>query len=271
MTDLSRLTRKDLPSAVALSTSFGWPHTPDDWALMLQMGHGRKQECDGELQGTVMWWPLGPNVASLGMVMVPKRLQGRGIGQELLKAAMLANAGQSLRLTATDEGLPLYERRGFRATGRIFEHQGIAAPIDTIADGISIAGADIDADVLRLDRMLTALDRKAVLRALLAVSEVAVASGKDQKASGFAMCRAFGYGHLIGPVVAPDTATARALIGFFLHRHAGRHLRIDTPAVHGLSDWLETQGLAKTSHATAMRCGPDVGNPVYALASQALG
>ena len=103
------------------------------------------------------------------------------------------------------------------------------------------------------------------------VSDIAVAMAADGRLSGYALCRAFGKGRLIGPVVAQDVQTARALITVFLNQYAGLFLRIDTPEHHGLSPWLAEHGLVEVAPAVAMRRGPDHGAEVFALASQALG
>ena len=85
---LTPLVLADVPYAAALSASFGWPHRQEDWSLMLRIGEGLKLQADGRLQGTIMWWSLGPEIASIGMVMVRHDLQGQGSGTQLMHAAV---------------------------------------------------------------------------------------------------------------------------------------------------------------------------------------
>jgi hypothetical protein len=98
---------------------------------------------------------------------------------------------------------------------------------------------------------------------------------RDGEAIGFALLRRFGRGQVIGPVVAPDPAGAKALIGHFLGSHPGQFLRVDVPEAAGLSDWLEELGLKDAGIVFRMVRGSDV-QPVgpargFALISQAFG
>ncbi|MEL6682058.1 MAG: GNAT family N-acetyltransferase [Pseudomonadota bacterium] len=269
-TDVVPLTREDVSAAAALSATFGWPHRQEDWALMLRIGEGLKIQHEDALTGTVMWWPLGADAATLGMVMVPKHLQGQGVGTKLMQAALAANAGKTLRLNATPEGMALYRSAGFRDVGVICQNQGIAQGTGDTIDAV-LAGRYVASQIMVLDRKLTGLQRSHILETLAMVSNVAISTDTSGELSGYALCRAFGMGRVIGPVVASDTLTAKALIALFLDRYKGQFLRIDTPALHGLSPWLAAHGLIEVEPATAMRQGADDLLPAFALASQALG
>ena len=92
---------------------------------------------------------------------------------------------------------------------------------------------------------------------------------------GFAFYRRFGRGYVIGPVVARDTASAKALIAHWIGSNAGMFIRIDVPGESGLSDWLEELGLARVDNALTMARGaplkPAGGFHVFGLVNQALG
>jgi len=269
-TDVVPLTREDVSAAAALSATFGWPHRQEDWALMLRIGAGLKIQRDGALAGTVMWWPLGADAATLGMVMVPKHLQGQGVGTKLMQAALAANAGKALRLNATPEGMALYQGVVFRDAGVICQNQGIARCTRETGDAV-LAGRYVASQIMEFDQRVTGLKRSHILETLVTVSDVAISTDASGELSGYALCRAFGMGRVIGPVVASDTLTAKSLIAPFLDRYTGQFLRIDTPATHGLSPWLAAHGLIEVEPATAMRIGADDLPPAFALASQALG
>ena len=66
-----------------------------------------------------------------------------------------------------------------------------------------------------MDREASGPDRTPLIKALLE-ADAAVVLDRDGAPAGFAMIRRFGLGQVIGPVVAPDEAGARALIGHFL-------------------------------------------------------
>jgi hypothetical protein len=101
------------------------------------------------------------------------------------------------------------------------------------------------------------------------------------RAAGFAVLRRFGIGQVIGPVVAPDAAAARALIGHFLASNPGQFIRVDVPEESGLSPWLQELGLADVGPAIRMVRGAalppgEKGEEAgavrrFALASQAFG
>jgi hypothetical protein len=98
---------------------------------------------------------------------------------------------------------------------------------------------------------------------------------RDGAPRGYAICRLFGRGHVIGPVVAESPADARALIEAALARLARAFVRIDTSATSQLGEWLEGIGLQQVSDATTMILGtpaPSTGpGRLFALANQSFG
>ena len=92
---------------------------------------------------------------------------------------------------------------------------------------------------------------------------------------GFAFYRRFGRGHVIGPVVARDTASAKALISHWVGSNAGMFMRIDVPGESGLSEWLEALGLARVDNVVTMVRGTPLkqagGFHVFGAVNQALG
>jgi hypothetical protein len=94
----------------------------------------------------------------------------------------------------------------------------------------------------------------------------------------FALCRRFGRGHVIGPVVAENDADAIAVIRHHVATHEGQFLRLDTPVEAGaFATFLSQSGLAVFDTVLAMS-RPGKGGAVvvpgpnlYGLASHALG
>ncbi|MGF1630831.1 MAG: GNAT family N-acetyltransferase [Kiloniellaceae bacterium] len=256
-----------LHGALRLSQEAGWPHQSEDWALGLSVSQG-VVALDGEtVVGTALCAPFG-RVALLNMIIVNARMRGRGLGRRLMTAVMALAGDRDMRLVATAEGIPLYENLGFVTTGRILQHQGIAIAgtpeLPVRLDGV----ADIDR-LADMDCAASGLERAPLLRRIAERGEVLLAE------NGFALMRDFGRGRVIGPVVAQDDATARALIAEGARRAAGAFLRIDLPQSRGLGDFVAALGLAHAGGGTAMSLcpGADVGRgfTTYALASQALG
>ncbi|MBY5987751.1 GNAT family N-acetyltransferase [Roseovarius atlanticus] len=253
--------------ALALSRQVGWPHRKEDWDLALAVSEGVVATEGDRVTGTACCSRFG-SVALINMIIVDEAMRGRGLGRRLMEAAMALGAGDEMRLVATREGLPLYEKLGFTATHQILQHQGIAraaAPQLVVRDG---SLSDIGR-LAELDRGACGLERQALLERIAAQGQVLLAE------DGFALLREFGRGHVVGPVVAKDAAVARALIAEAASRTEGRFLRIDLPEAAGLSEFVTALGLEHVGGGTAMVRTPAPATPsdytTYALVSQALG
>jgi GNAT superfamily N-acetyltransferase len=262
-----------LDGAVALSRQAGWPHRPEDWALLLGLSRGFVALAGSRVVGTINLTPFG-HAATINMVIVDAAMRGKGLGARLMQLALEAAAERECRLIATEEGLPLYRKLGFHKVAVIRQHQGIVLPIEAPAN-VSWAAADTAVEIAALDRDATGLDRGALLEALQKVALFAVIRRNGQVA-GYAAIRRFGRGDVIGPVVARDAADARQLLSFLLSGRTGAFVRVDTPRDLGLCDWLSGLGLKDVGGGIAMRRSDaitheDNGVRVYALASQALG
>ncbi|MGY2049721.1 GNAT family N-acetyltransferase [Methylobacterium sp. JK268] len=279
--ELSAFAAGHLDEAVALSRAAGWPHRREDWALVLSLSVGQVALDAGRVVGTAMMTPFG-GTATINMVIVDEAMRGRGLGRRLMEAALAAAAGRDCRLVATRDGLPLYEKLGFRSVGEILQHQGhAAADTDGTAEGIAWE-APPAADLAVLDRAACGMEREGLLARLAAEGQVAVLR-RSGAVAGFAVRRRFGRGEVIGPVVAPGPDEARALIAFAIAARPGVFLRVDTPAGTHLGPWLAERGLARAGGgivmvrdgarppASAATAPPSPPPRTFALASQALG
>lgn len=264
-----------LDGALRLSRQAGWPHRPEDWRLMMDLSEGFVAIADTtEVAGTILLTPHGKDCATINMVIVDEGMRGRGLGRRLMEAAMALAGNRPLRLVATADGLPLYERLDFRETGTIVQHQGIAVAI-AAPENTQVATADDLPAIIDLDRQAYGADRIALIRKLADVGQYAVIR-HDSQVSAFAAIRSFGRGEVIGPVVAPHLDDAKALVSHFISPRQGAFLRVDTGAGTGLAPWLADQGLAHVGGGIAM-ARPAVIPPAapavttFALANQALG
>jgi len=275
---LRPMVETDLSAAHALSREAHWPHRLVDWEFSLRLGEGLVAVRDGEIVGTAMRWLWGPHHATLGLVIVAARCQGRRIGQRLMQGLLDGMEDRSILLHATAEGRGLYERLEFAATGEIRQHQGqaVQAPLVALQPGMRLRPLDRnDAErLVALDTAACGMPRKALIQALLDSAETVVLD-LDGEAQGFAAMRRFGRGLAIGPVVAPDSAGAKALIAHWVNLSVGKIVRIDIDFADGLGDWVESIGLARAGGPVAMLRGPALqrgSQPhTFALANQALG
>jgi GNAT superfamily N-acetyltransferase len=249
------LTPDDLPAAHALSMAVRWRHRPDDWRFAMRTGQGIAAfDAQGTMIGTSMCWLFGSAAATIGMFIVPPEHQRQGIGRAMIEHWVRTLEPRTLRLYASDAGLALVERLGFRRTGRIHQHQGAAfqPPLVSLPPGERLRPLGVN-DVPRLIELATrasGLDRTQFLPKLLDLAS-GIALDRDGTLIGFALFRRFGDGHVIGPVIAPDSpdaCRAKALISHWLASNAGMFVRVDTPVEFGLSDWLERMGLPLVDH-----------------------
>ena len=181
-------------------------------------------------------------------------------------------------LNATDAGEPLYRNLGFLRTAAIVQHQGISGsvPLVSLSAGKRIRplGRNDTANLVALDAAASGVGRPGVIEALMAHAEAVVLDDAGESA-GFAFCRRFGRGLVIGPVVARDTAAAKALVAHWIGSHAGMFVRVDVATDSGLSPWLDELGLAHFNPDNTMCRGapPTPTGPyrTFALANPALG
>ena len=267
---------EDIPALHALSIGVRWPHRPEDWAMLIRLGHGVvAEDAIGRVVGSAMWWPMGPDLARIGMVITTPRLQEQGAARWLMAQIVGPIGGRDKVLTATREALRLYLSLGFRSGATVFQHQGIVVEAPAVVPGARPMTAADEAAVRALDAAALTADRRAVLDELLTVSEGTVV-GRDGKVVGFALCRRFGRGHVVGPVVAASEEDALALVAPHVAAHAGRFLRLDRREAEGaFRAYLEACGLRIFDTGTLMSLGrdriPEGPARIYGLASHSLG
>lgn len=276
----------DLDQLHTLSIGVGWPHRAEDWQFLRDVGHGIVAHDEiGRVLGSAMWFPHGSDFATVGMVITSPRLQARGTAQWLMKRAFSECKGRSLRLNATRAARKLYLSLGFRSESTVFQRQGAARRSDEMpdppepADLRRLGDADLGA-VAGLDARAFGASRVELLTALLDQS-VGFGLYRHGRLEAFALCRPFGRGHVVGPVVASNDKDAIVVVGPHVTAHEGEFLRLDTHLADGeFCSFVARSGLALFDTVTTMSLGGTFLNPnarsgampaTYALASQALG
>ena len=264
---------EDLPSALKFTQAVQWAHRLEDWQFHYRLGRGWVA-CDehGAMLGTATWWSHGEHHGSVGLVVVDRSQQGKGIGRRLMETIIDDAGSRSLQLVATQAGLKLYQQCGFREAGMIEQRQGeVSAPVaepSTTAGMRATTAGDLEA-LTALDAAAMGAPRRELLQHVLDVGSGFVHPG------GFVVKRQAGRGTLIGPVVAESESLAIALVARVLNSSTG-FVRIDIPShAEQLAAWLDSVGLVKVDTVTAMRRGASpAANPgmrTYALVSQAFG
>lgn len=273
-----RMAEADLPPAQSLSQAMRWPHRLEDWHFVYRLGTGFVAEMDGTVIGTALCWKQGGGHGTLGMIIVSADHQGKGIGRKLMNLVLDALGSDCcVRLIATPAGQPLYETLGFEAVGTIHQHQGIVKSMACIppalAECIRLASRKDTASIVALANLATGMAREDVIHNLLQVAEVAVLEINGELA-GFSIMRRFGRGHVVGPVVAPNEESAKALIAYWSDAYAGSFVRVDVIGDCGLSAWLTDAGLPQVDTGLLMEKNRQQRNGKsarqFAIANQAL-
>jgi GNAT superfamily N-acetyltransferase len=117
--NLRLLCAADLIGAMELSRLAGWNQTQDDWEMMLRLDpHGCFAiEADDRIAATTTLLCYENRLAWIGMVLTRPEYRRRGFAQRLMECALKRAADlkiQSIKLDATPQGQPLYEKLGFK-------------------------------------------------------------------------------------------------------------------------------------------------------------
>lgn len=271
----------DLAAMHRLAQQMSWPHRPEDCALMLQLGAGIiAVDAAEDPVGVGMRWSFGHDAGTIGMMLVARERQGRGIGRALMMWLIGDAGARALMLNATAEGLPLYEKLGFARTGLVHQHQARFAEKQALPAAPTVplrrAAPVNHAALCALDSAAFGADRSALIHGLLASGD-AWLSEDAEGVTGFAILRPFGRGTMIGPVIAPDEDAAIALVSAAAKAAPAGVLRIDIAAgATRLGEWLTAAGLPAIDTVTTMRRGdwpaPTTKAPRrFGLAFQAVG
>ncbi|MFD6162474.1 GNAT family N-acetyltransferase [Nocardia sp. NPDC060256] len=266
-----RLGVADLAACLDLAADRSWPREEAKWRLLLELGGGYGiDDPHGGLAGTVFLTEVAPGIGAVGMLLVASRYGGRGLGYRLMDEALSAADCATVFLYATEAGLPLYQKLGFRVVDEIAKHTGVFEPASAPASGMRLGDTEDLPTLATLDRQAFGADRTMLLRRLLPMAErVVIADG------GYAVAwRNLGTVH-VGPLVANSMSTASALLDAALPEENSM-TRVDVCASAGaeLSGWLAERGLTAQPSCPLMVRGADLpGNRAMLLApfTQALG
>ncbi|MEU6840896.1 GNAT family N-acetyltransferase [Streptomyces sp. NPDC046716] len=262
---IRRLTRGDLSACADLSEDRGWPREEHKWGLLLSAGTGYGiDDPAGGLVSACVVTPYGPGerpeLGAIGMVLVAERHARQGVGRRLMQYVLEQAGTTPLTLHATPYGQPLYEELGFKVTGRAEMVRGRFAPGGT-APGIATRPATAEdlAAILRLDSEVFGPDRTHVITRLPAFSDQLRVAEEDGRLIGYAALWPNMDTHVVGPLIARDTETAKALVTS-LAAGTDRPLRTDIDVRHeDLLAWLKERGLEGVAFNAVMNHGaPDL-------------
>ncbi|MFI7499443.1 GNAT family N-acetyltransferase [Streptomyces sp. NPDC049687] len=258
---IRRLTLRDLTACADLSEDRGWPREEHKWGLLLSAGkgYGIDDPAGGLISACVVteYGPYDrPALGAIGMVLVAERHARQGVGRRLMRHIVSAMGTTPLTLHATPNGRPLYEELGFKATGRAEMVCGHFTPDGTPSDIVTRAATAEDlTTILRLDEEVFGTDRTHVITRLPAFADQLRVAEDDGRIIGYAAAWPNMATHVVGPLIARDTETAKALLAS-LASHTDRPLRTDIDVRHEeLLAWVKARGLESVTFNTVMTYG----------------
>ncbi|MEV8317903.1 GNAT family N-acetyltransferase [Streptomyces sp. NPDC059900] len=259
---IRRLTLRDLTACADLSQDRGWPREDHKWGLLLSAGAGYGiDDPDGNgLIAACVVTDYGPQerpgLGAIGMVLVAERHARKGLGRRLMQYVIEGAGSTPLTLHATPNGRPLYEQLGFKTTGRAEMVRGRFTPGGPLPDvATRPATAEDLSAIVRLDTEVFGLDRTHVLTRLRAFVDQLRVAETDGTITGYAGAWPNMETHVIGPLIARDTETAKALIAS-LAAGSDRPLRTDIDVRHEeLLAWVKERGLEPIAFNAVMTYG----------------
>ncbi len=274
------LSVRDLPRCEALSRSLGWPWEAPKWELLLSQGEGFAVEApDGALVGTVVLNRFADRAASIGLLGVVPAWGRKGLGRALMMRALESAGSVPVFLYATQQGRGLYAQLGFRVVGgsaRLVGQRLHSAEIPPLGARQlrRMESSDLPA-VAALDAIAFGGPRLAYLQALFGMDAEARVAEDGQEVVGYALSWTIGSRRTVGPIVAPDSALATALLADLSGAAAGT-LRVDIPAEFPqLTSWASRVGLKREVASPLMvrnaERPPGRREWLYALAMPGLG
>src|SRR4030095_5850407 len=168
--EIRLLFESDIPAAMKLKEAAGWNQTEDDWLRLIAL---EPEGCfgavkDGCLVGTTTTTTYGSDLAWIGMVLVEPECRRLGIATSLMKTAMdfLDGKVAVVKLDATPQGKPVYEKFGFQVESVIERWVGSSNSFSTRAENEPI-DIDIRRDLFQMDQLSFRADRSKLLESLI--------------------------------------------------------------------------------------------------------
>jgi GNAT superfamily N-acetyltransferase len=272
------LTYDDIPAGLRLCRIAGWNQLAVDWELFLRLSPRgcRAAVQDGKVVGTVTTVNYENRFAWVGMVLVDPEARGQGVGTQLLQEAMSILRGiPSIRLDATPQGRPVYQRLGFEDEYELCRMQ--LAEI-TVADrspdfsprpttsslsqtgGLSVRPTKADdlVAITETDRRIFGADRREILQwALQESPEYAWIALSSAGLEGYCFGRRGFNFDQIGPVHSPRELVSQRLVTACLTSvKSGTRIIVD-PLLHSPSwlEWLRLAGFIHQRPFTRMALG----------------
>lgn len=213
----------------------GWNQTPRDWERFLDASPAGcfVAEAEGQVCGTVATILYEGRFAWIGMVLVDPAYRGQGIGTRLLDRAIeyLDGLGvPTIKLDATPQGKPIYERRRFVVEYEIerWVRRGhLQRPQAGEAEASTGPRASLE-EILKEDIEIFGADRGALLRSLHQdAPDFTTTVHQRGEMAGYTLGRRGSLADHLGPWMARNQAAAQTLLESFLSHSASQDVFVD--------------------------------------------
>jgi GNAT superfamily N-acetyltransferase len=267
------MTKQDVPAGLRLKELAGWNQTAGDWNRFLEAS---PQGCfvveeNGLVCGTATTICYEERFAWIGMVLVDPEYRKQGIGTQLLMKAIEYLDQQkipTMKLDATPQGRPLYEKLGFVAEYEIERWVLKRSPGSNTRTPKSNLPPLTEAQlksILEMDRDVFGADRCFLLRSLRdEAPEFALGDWAEAMPHGYAFGRHGSFSDHLGPWMAASGAAAERLLDDFLARSSRENILVDRLTANAMTgELLRARGFAFARNLTRMHRGPNAypGNP----------
>jgi GNAT superfamily N-acetyltransferase len=266
MLTIRQFTVADVGFGMRLKELAKWNQTPADWhrAIALEPDGcfvGRWNGVDAASLTTCLF----DDVAWIAMVLTDPEYRGRGIASGLMRHAvdyLTARGARSIRLDATEFGLPVYLKLGFSVDWMLSRFGGVPqVPGSEGASSVIRLTSDLLSQAVDIDRRATSTNRRSLLTRLLAEALPGYGHDSMGEIDGFVFQRAGSNATQIGPCVAVRGRDASALLTLACQTCVREHTRIyidvpdeNTPALA----WAAQAGLTAERQFYRMTLGAPV-------------
>ena len=230
--EIRLLFESDIPAAMKLKEAAGWNQTEDDWRRLITL---EPAGCfaairNRELVGTTTTTTYKDQLAWVGMVLVDPQNRRQGIATRLMETALNYLKGKvaTVKLDATAQGKPVYERFGFEVESLVERWVGTLHGSSIIRNE-GMLNPDTLYELLDLDRRAFNADRSTLIQSLINDWNFlpVVKRSADDNLSGYALARPGTRANYLGPICATQASDVESLIDEMLRRMDARRVYID--------------------------------------------
>lgn len=270
---LRTMAEQDIAAGLRLNTLAGWNQSAADWLHFIRASPCGcfVAEADGHVVGTVATIAYENRFAWIGMVLVDPDYRRQGVGTRLLQKAIeyLDRANVAcMKLDATSQGQPLYEKLGFVCEYEIerwiLRRPSPAAVVHARTARAALTDGGL-VSILTADREVFGADRGFLLRSLFHEwPEAALAVRAKDIPLGYSLGRRGLFADHLGPWMAQNREVADKLLQDFLAVSARETLIVDCLKANPYAaELLRATGFVFSRPLTRMVRGPNTfpGNP----------